>query len=486
MKSTIFVNIYWSLKKFLRKLYLHIELLIVLKITNESMFVWVYICVCVCVKIWEIIQCTYLLIWGVVLYIYIYIYIYIYKIQRITHTKKHTYMEREKERIYIHTHFIHIYKKKHTLRKGEICALTHKKKHTYTHTERKNTHTHTHTYMCVWEKKMVICISVYVKKCLCMCMIYVCMCMKKSVCMCVWNKCEKFFYKYVCEWVKKMCVCIYIYIYIEGERDSGMGARKTHTGTQAYIYMIKKYNGWILKKKMWEIWLRGSGDGCSSMGNNSLVDFTSPSSEQFQYCNCWPDEKKKIYMKRIKKKLHEAFIWAECAGFDNELNYHEQKIRQALAHDIPKHWTAVSTLLGLISSDLPNWRSNQRSQKAEPKLYDWAINSHRIQVMPNKLVMVTAQPVNLNDGVLCKEYGCNLQNTFRLISHAITMTSWFSIICVQYELMVSSRVSALHSVVAGSISSGGDHSTVKTAVQCFRMSCECSPNFLVLVIQFII
>ena len=32
-----------------------------------------------------------------------------------------------------------------------------------------------------------------------------------------------------------------------------------------------------------------------------------------------------------------------------ELNYHDQKIRQTLARDIRKHWTAVSTLLGLIS-----------------------------------------------------------------------------------------------------------------------------------------
>ena len=38
-----------------------------------------------------------------------------------------------------------------------------------------------------------------------------------------------------------------------------------------------------------------------------------------------------------------------------------------------KHWTAVSTLLGLISSvyhDLNHWRSNQQPQIAEQKLYD--------------------------------------------------------------------------------------------------------------------
>ena len=40
-----------------------------------------------------------------------------------------------------------------------------------------------------------------------------------------------------------------------------------------------------------------------------------------------------------------------------ELNYHDQKIRQTLACDIRKHWTAVSTLLGhhqqCISWSLP-------------------------------------------------------------------------------------------------------------------------------------
>ena len=32
-----------------------------------------------------------------------------------------------------------------------------------------------------------------------------------------------------------------------------------------------------------------------------------------------------------------------------ELNYHDEKIRRTLTHDIQKHWTSVSTLLGLIS-----------------------------------------------------------------------------------------------------------------------------------------
>ena len=34
----------------------------------------------------------------------------------------------------------------------------------------------------------------------------------------------------------------------------------------------------------------------------------------------------------------------------SELNYHDQKISRTPTHDIREHWTAVSTLLGLISN----------------------------------------------------------------------------------------------------------------------------------------
>ena len=44
---------------------------------------------------------------------------------------------------------------------------------------------------------------------------------------------------------------------------------------------------------------------------------------------------------------------------------------------------------------------------------------------------------------------------FRLIGRAITMTSRFGVTCVRCGLWLSSRVSALHSLVTGSISSGG-------------------------------
>ena len=76
-----------------------------------------------------------------------------------------------------------------------------------------------------------------------------------------------------------------------------------------------------------------------------------------------------------------------------ELNYHDQKIRRTPTHDIREHWTAVSTLLGLISSvyrNLDHWRSNQRPQIAVPKLYNWATSSYRTQVTPNQITVYTA------------------------------------------------------------------------------------------------
>ena len=39
------------------------------------------------------------------------------------------------------------------------------------------------------------------------------------------------------------------------------------------------------------------------------------------------------------------------------------------------------------------------------------------------------------DRVLCKEYGCNLQDSFRLIGHAISMSSLFGVIFAQYGLV---------------------------------------------------
>ena len=95
-----------------------------------------------------------------------------------------------------------------------------------------------------------------------------------------------------------------------------------------------------------------------------------------------------------------------------ELNYHDQKIRRTATHDIREHWTAVSTLLGLISSvysNLHHWRSNQRPQIPVPKLYNWATSSYRTQATPNQLMMVIARPNNLN--VSCKLHPYSFQRT---------------------------------------------------------------------------
>ena len=51
-----------------------------------------------------------------------------------------------------------------------------------------------------------------------------------------------------------------------------------------------------------------------------------------------------------------------------------------------EHWTAVLTLLGLISSvyhDLYHWRLNQQPQNPELKLYHWSSSPHCTQTMPN-------------------------------------------------------------------------------------------------------
>ena len=49
----------------------------------------------------------------------------------------------------------------------------------------------------------------------------------------------------------------------------------------------------------------------------------------------------------------------------SELNYQDQKILRTSTHDIWEHWTAIQTVLVLISSvyrNLHHWRSNQRPQ----------------------------------------------------------------------------------------------------------------------------
>ena len=49
-----------------------------------------------------------------------------------------------------------------------------------------------------------------------------------------------------------------------------------------------------------------------------------------------------------------------------------------------EYWTTVLTLSEVISSaycDLHHWRSNQQTQKTEPKPYHWATGLHRTQAV---------------------------------------------------------------------------------------------------------
>ena len=77
------------------------------------------------------------------------------------------------------------------------------------------------------------------------------------------------------------------------------------------------------------------------------------------------------------------FFLMEHSWFVNWITM-TRNIRQTLTHE--NTGQAVSTLLGLISSvycDLHHWRSIQRPQIAEPKLYNWDNSPCRTQVTPN-------------------------------------------------------------------------------------------------------
>ena len=62
-----------------------------------------------------------------------------------------------------------------------------------------------------------------------------------------------------------------------------------------------------------------------------------------------------------------------------------------------------------VYNDLFHRRANQQPQNAEPKLYLWANNLYRKQVIRNQLVMIIARPINLN--VSCKLHPYSLQRT---------------------------------------------------------------------------
>ena len=69
---------------------------------------------------------------------------------------------------------------------------------------------------------------------------------------------------------------------------------------------------------------------------------------------------------------------------------------------------------------------------------DYNLNGKDIDVHFSFLSRGIILWIELGDRVLCKEYGCNLQDAFRLIGGAITMTSWFGITCVRCGLVPQS------------------------------------------------
>ena len=105
---------------------------------------------------------------------------------------------------------------------------------------------------------------------------------------------------------------------------------------------------------------------------------------------------------------------------NHELNYYDQKIQRTPMHDIQKHWTAVSTLLGLISSVYRDVH-HQRDQTSD---------HNRLQ----------------SQNITTKPIAAQLPWLVGLVSLVCDMDRW-----------LSRRVLAQQSVVVGSISSGGDH-----------------------------
>ena len=80
-----------------------------------------------------------------------------------------------------------------------------------------------------------------------------------------------------------------------------------------------------------------------------------------------------------------------------------------------RHTEPLDSCFDLIRSHLMfipwslRWRTNQRPQNAEPKLYHLAFGSHHTQAMPNQLVMAIVRPINLN--MSCKLFPYTLQRS---------------------------------------------------------------------------
>ena len=98
--------------------------------------------------------------------------------------------------------------------------------------------------------------------------------------------------------------------------------------------------------------------------------------------NTWYHDEQKTHQKfnkkKKKKKKKKLYIYIYIYIFVNWIT-----VTRKSSEHLRKHWTAVSTLLGLISSvycDLHHCSSNQQPQIAEPKLYNWANISYTTDV----------------------------------------------------------------------------------------------------------
>ena len=103
-----------------------------------------------------------------------------------------------------------------------------------------------------------------------------------------------------------------------------------------------------------------------------------------------------------------------------KLKYHDQKIWQTITRDIRNNWTAVSILLSLISRvycDLPH------SLYFKKKMYMYFLTLEVIIIARMCISNPPGKSWPGGDRVLCKEYGCNFQDTIKLIGRAVTMTS---------------------------------------------------------------
>ena len=85
-----------------------------------------------------------------------------------------------------------------------------------------------------------------------------------------------------------------------------------------------------------------------------------------------------------------------------------------------------------LAVDLRQWWSKKRPQNTKPKFYHWSIGTRHTQAIPNKLVMVNVQLINLMclvvTFVLLEGHGCLLgQSWYTLLmrpNKVITAVKW--------------------------------------------------------------